>query len=34
MVRIAKENKLRELVFEQLEDFKTVIFRPATVEAP
>lgn len=34
IVRIAKENKLREPIFEQMEDFKTVIFRPSTVEAP
>lgn len=34
MVRVALENKLREPVFEQLEDFKTVIFRPSVVQVP
>ncbi len=32
MVRIAKENNLQEPVFEQSEDFKTIIFRPSTDE--
>lgn len=30
IVRIAKENKLREPVFEQLEDFRTILYRPST----
>nr|WP_255737233.1 ATP-binding protein [Cognataquiflexum nitidum] len=33
MVRIAKENKLQEPVFEQLEDFKTILYRPSTDQA-
>lgn len=34
MVRIAKDNKLQEPVFEQNEDFKTIIYRPSTDQVP
>lgn len=34
IVRIARENKLKEPVFEQSEDFKTIIFRPSTHQVP
>lgn len=30
IVRLARENKLKEPVFEQSEDFKTIIFPPST----
>lgn len=32
IVRIAKEFDLKEPIFQQQEDFKTIIFRPITVE--
>src|SRR5690606_8587395 len=34
MVRIALENNLQEPVFEQLEDFKTIVYRPSTDQVP
>lgn len=34
MVRIAKENKLQEPVFQQSEDFKTIIYRPWIDQVP
>lgn len=34
MVRIALENSLQEPIFEQLEDFKTIVYRPSTHQAP
>jgi len=34
MVRIALENKLREPIFEQMEDFRTVLFRPSADQVP
>ena len=34
MVRIAKENDLQEPVFEQNEDFKTILYRPSSPQPP
>jgi ATP-dependent DNA helicase RecG len=34
IVRLANENNLQEPVFEQNEDFKTIIFRPSSNQAP
>lgn len=34
MVRIAGENNLREPVFEQSDDFKTIVYRPSTDQVP
>jgi predicted HTH transcriptional regulator len=34
MIRISKENKLQTPVFEQNENFKIVICRPSTDQAP
>jgi len=34
MVRIALASKLREPVFEQIEDFKTILYRPSTPTSP
>ncbi|MBI2258194.1 MAG: hypothetical protein HYU67_04765 [Flavobacteriia bacterium] len=34
IVRIAHENNLQEPEFEQQEDFKTIIFRPSSDQAP
>lgn len=34
MVRISKENSLQEPVFEQKEDFKTIIYRPSADQVP
>ena len=34
MVRIARENHLQEPVFEQNEDFKTIVYRPSTDQVP